>query len=386
MKHIQLLIALSFAIMFASSCETDENFIPEKDGPPSISLGYLEAPAGFEISVFAENVENARQMAMSDNGILYVGSRRKGNVYAIVDTNNDFKADSIHIIASGLRLPNGVAMKDGDLYVAEVSKIWKFEDIDSNYDQNPEPILITDELPTEGHHGWKYIAFGPDDKLYVPIGAPCNICNHEEDNPLFATLTRMNADGSEHEIVAKGIRNTVGFTWHPTTGNIWFTDNGRDWMGDDIPPCELNEITAEGQHFGYPYLHGNEIWDPEHGEDGKTKNIDFKKPVQELGAHVAPLGVIFYTGNMFPTSYKNTALIAEHGSWNRSEKVGYRISQVKFNKNGSPKSYEPFISGWLQGDEDIKGRPVAILQLEDGSLLISDDESGTIYRVSYSAQ
>lgn len=378
-----LLFVLATLVISCSSKES-KDLIPEKSGPSSFSLGYLEAPAGFEISVFAEGVTNARQMAMSDSGILYVGSRREGKVYAVVDNNNDFRADSVYTIIEGLRLPNGVAYKDGSLFVAEVSKIWRFDNIDQNYADSPEPILVTDELPTEGHHGWKYIAFGPDNKLYVPIGAPCNVCNHEEDNPLFATLTKMNADGSEHEIVAKGIRNTVGFTWHPETGNIWFTDNGRDWLGDDIPPCELNEITGKDQHFGYPYLHGNDVWDPKFGEDGKPMADRFKKPVQELGAHVAPLGVIFYTGNMFPTSYKNRALIAEHGSWNRSSKVGYQISQVIFDDEGNQTEYKPFITGWLAGEEDIKGRPVSILQLDDGSLLISDDDSGKIYRVTYS--
>lgn len=383
MKNFTYSLTLLFFLAFIN-CQSEVIEIPEKEGPASVSLGYLEAPAGFEVTVFADSVKNARQMTIGDTGILYVGSRREGKVYAIVDNDADFKADSVYTIIEGLRLPNGVAYKNGSLFVAEVSKIWRFDNIDVTYADSPIPELVTDELPTEGHHGWKYIAFGPDEKLYVPIGAPCNICNHEENNPKFATLTRMNADGSNHEIIAKGIRNTVGFTWHPETGNIWFTDNGRDWMGDDIPPCELNEITEEGQHFGYPYLHGNDVWDPEFGEQGKAMEISFKRPVQELGAHVAPLGVIFYTGNMFPTVYKNRALVAEHGSWNRSEKVGYRISQVIFDKNGNPKSYEPFITGWLQGEEDIKGRPVSILQLEDGSILISNDESGKIYRVTYS--
>ncbi len=378
-----LILALSLLFITCNQNKT-ENFIPEKSGPPSVSLGYLEAPAGFEVSIFAEGVTNARQMAMSESGVLYVGSRREGKVYAIVDENNDFKADSIYTIIEDLRLPNGVALKNGDLYVAEVSKIWRFDNIDETFMNSPEPTLVTDELPTEGHHGWKYIAFGPDEKLYVPIGAPCNICNHEEDNPLFATLTRMNDDGSEHEIVAKGIRNTVGFTWHPETGNIWFTDNGRDWMGDDVPPCELNEITEANQHFGYPYLHGDDVWDPKFGEEGKPMADKFVTPVQNLGAHVAPLGVIFYTGDMFPTAYKNRALIAEHGSWNRSSKVGYRITQVIFDDEGNAIEYKPFIEGWLAGKDDIKGRPVAILQLEDGSLLISDDSSGKIYRVTYS--
>lgn len=350
------------------------------------SLGYLQVPKGFEVEVFASGVEGARQMAMSENGIIYVGTRRtgeNGKVYAVVDSNNDLKADTVYVIASGLRLPNGVAIKDGDLYVAEVSNVWKFENIDSQYSNNPEPVLITDTFPTESSHGWKYIAFGPDNKLYVPVGAPCNVCNHEDENPIYASLTRMNPDGSNQEIIAHGIRNTVGFTWHPETGNLWFTDNGRDWMGDDIPPCELNELTDEGAHFGFPFLHGNDIWDPEFGNTDEIRSRTFERPRQELGPHVAPLDIMFYTGTMFPDSYKNQALIAEHGSWNRSEKIGYQISLVTFDEYGEPNSYQPFIKGWLQDDEEILGRPVAFLQMPDGSVLISDDHTGTIYRVVY---
>lgn len=350
------------------------------------SLGFLETPAGFSVEVYSDQVPGARQLAVSPSGVVYVGTRKtgeNGKVYAVVDEDNDLIADTVYTIASGLRMPNGVAFKDGDLYVAEVSKVLKFENIESDLSNPPTPSLITDTFPTETSHGWKYIAFGPDDKLYVPVGAPCNICNNEEENPIYASLTRMNADGSDREIVAKGIRNTVGFTWHPTTNNIWFTDNGRDWLGDDIPPCELNEITEEGQHFGFPFLHGSSVWDPEYGDSARDREGEFVLPIQELGAHVAPLGVIFYTGNMFPDQYRNQALIAEHGSWNRSEKSGYKISIVTFNESGEATSYEPFISGWLQGEEDVRGRPVSIVQLNDGSLLISDDYSGKIYRVTY---
>ena len=352
-----------------------------------LSLGYLTAPKGFKVEVFADSVPGARQLAVSPSGVVYAGTRRtgeNGKVYAIVDSDKDFKADTVYTLISGKRLPNGVAFKDGDLYFAEVDKIWKLEDVENDLGNPDEPVLITDEYPQETHHGWKYIAFGPDEKLYVPVGAPCNICNNEEENPIFATLTRINPDGSEREIVAKGVRNTVGFTWHPETGNIWFTDNGRDWLGDNTPPGELNEITQEGQHFGYPFLHGKTVWDPDFGEEGKPRESEFKTPVQELGPHVAPLGLLFYTGDMFPPEYKNQVLIAEHGSWNRSEKIGYRISLVTFDRKGNPTSYQPFIYGWLQGEEDIRGRPVSIVQLEDGSLLISDDHTGKIYRVSYS--
>ncbi|MTI87111.1 MAG: sorbosone dehydrogenase family protein [Balneolaceae bacterium] len=368
-------------LLLLTACKTEPSE-PQPSGT-AVSLGYLETPAGFKVEVFAENVPNARQMAMSPNGVLYVGSRRDGRVHAVVDADNDYKADTVYTIASDLRLPNGVAYRDGSLFVAEVGKIWRYDDIDNHLNSPPSPVLITEDYPTEGHHGWKYIAFGPDGKLYVPVGAPCNICNEAENNPVFASITRINPDGTNREIVAHGVRNTVGFTWHPETGNLWFTDNGRDWLGDDMPPCELNELTEKGQHFGYPFLHGNDIWDPDFGDEGKQKNIDFKTPVQELGPHVAPLGVIFYTGNMFPDNFKNQALIAEHGSWNRSEKVGYRITMVTFDDEGHPTSYEPLVTGWLQGEEDMRGRPVSILQLQDGSLLISDDYGSKIYRLSY---
>lgn len=376
------LIILGFG--FISCSNPDEKAFDHQ--LTDISLGFLETPSGFSIEVFSDQVPGARQLAISPSGVIYVGTRKtgqNGKVYAVVDEDGDFVGDTVYTIISGLRMPNGVAFKDGDLYVSEVSKIWKFENIEANLSNPPSPVLITDTFPTETSHGWKYIAFGPDRKLYVPVGAPCNICDNEEENPIYASLTRMNADGSEREIIAKGIRNTVGFTWHPNTANIWFTDNGRDWLGDDTPPGELNEITEEGQHFGFPYLHGSSVWDPEYGDSGKDREAEFKHPVQELGAHVAPLGIIFYTGNMFPEEYQNQALIAEHGSWNRSEKSGYQISIVTFDESGKATSYKPFISGWLQGEEDIRGRPVSIVEMKDGSLLISDDHSGKIYRVTY---
>ena len=381
MKPVKPILFLLSLSTFIFSC--GNNSEPEADKSKSKSLGFIESPKGFEVSIFADNVPNARQMAISPSGTIYVGTRREGKVYAIVDHDKDFKADTVFTIASDLRLPTGVAYRNGSLYVAEVSKIWRYDDIDNNFENPPQPTLITDDYPTEGHHGWKYIAFGPDDKLYVPVGAPCNVCNHEEDNPIFSTITRINPDGTNREIVARGVRNTVGFTWHPETQNLWFTDNGRDWLGDDTPQCELNEITSSNQHFGFPFLHGNDVWDPEFGDMGKSRADDFTKPVVELGPHVAPLGMLFYTGQMFPDSYTKSALIALHGSWNRSEKIGYEVVQVSFNADGSVKEYSPFITGWLQPGEEVKGRPVALLQLNDGSVLISDDGAGKIYRVTY---
>ena len=360
---------------------------------PSLNLeidSFLEKiilPEGFEIKIYADDVENARSMAISPSGTIFVGNRNEDNVFALKDTDGDNVIDKKYLITNKLKnMPNGVAFHDGDLYVAEVNKIWKFENIEENlsyadkFDEYlEEPILISDDFPSDRHHGWKYISFGPDGKLYVPVGAPCNIC--ESRNEIYASITRMNSDGSNREIYVKGVRNTVGFTWHPETKQLWFTDNGRDMLGDNIPPCELNKVTEKDQHFGYPYCHGNDIGDPEFG--GKYSCSDFVMPVQNLGPHVAPLGLKFYTGTMFPDEYKGDIFIAEHGSWNRSKKIGYRISRVKIENNKSV-GYETFIYGWLDDDEqEAWGRPVDILILEDGSMLISDDKANAIYRVTY---
>mgnify|MGYP001370987554 FL=1 len=350
-------------------------------------LEKIVLPEGFEIKIYADDVENARSMAISPSGTIFVGNRNKDNVFALKDTDGDNVIDKKYLITNKLKnMPNGVAFHDGDLYVAEVNKIWKFENIEENlsyadkFDEYlEEPILISDDFPSDRHHGWKYISFGPDGKLYVPVGAPCNICESRDE--IYASITRMNPDGSNREIYVKGVRNTVGFTWHPETKQLWFTDNGRDMLGDNIPPCELNKVTEKDQHFGYPYCHGGDIGDPEFG--GEYSCSDFVMPVQNLGPHVAPLGLKFYTGKMFPDEYKGDIFIAEHGSWNRSKKIGYRISRVKIENNKSV-GYETFIYGWLDDDEqEAWGRPVDILILEDGSMLISDDKANAIYRVTY---
>ena len=350
-------------------------------------LEKIVLPEGFEIKIYADDVENARSMAISPSGTIFVGNRNKDNVFALKDTDGDNVIDKKYLITNKLKnMPNGVAFHDGDLYVAEVNKIWKFENIEENlsyadkFDEYlEEPILISDDFPSDRHHGWKYISFGPDGKLYVPVGAPCNICESRDE--IYASITRMNPDGSNREIYVKGVRNTVGFTWHPETKQLWFTDNGRDMLGDNIPPCELNKVTGKDQHFGYPYCHGDDIGDPEFG--GEYSCSDFVMPVQNLGPHVAPLGLKFYTGKMFPDEYKGDIFIAEHGSWNRSKKIGYRISRVKIENNKSV-GYETFIYGWLDDDEqEAWGRPVDILILEDGSMLISDDKANAIYRVTY---
>ena len=375
--HLILLIALTVA---GTSCG-EVNF-PTKGYAKQFDTLPLEKiilPEGFNISIFASKIENARSMALSPKGTLFVGTRGQGDVYAIVDKNRDYKADKVYTIATGLKMPNGVAFRDGDLYVAEVNRILKFENIEKRLDNPPAPIVINDTYPSETHHGWKYIAFGPDGKLYVPVGAPCNICESEDE--IFNTITRINPDGSGKEIVQKGIRNTVGFTWHPVTGELWFTDNGRDWLGDDIPACELNHAPKDGMHFGYPYCHQGDLPDPKFGE--KFPCSDFTPPVQQLGPHSAPLGLEFYTGKQFPEHYKHQVLIAEHGSWNRSKKVGYQLSMVTLEDNRAV-DYQPFAKGWLDEKEDEPwGRPVDIEQLPDGSILVSDDFANAIYRISY---
>ena len=344
-----------------------------------LPLDQIKLPPGFKIAIYAE-VSNVRSMVLSDNGTLFVGNRSEDKVYAVKDTNGDMVADITYVIDKGLKMPNGVALKDGDLYVAEVSRILKYENIEANLANPPEPVIIYDGYPTERHHGWKYIAFGPDGLLYVPVGAPCNIC--DEENEIYASLTRINVDQPVPEIVASGIRNTVGFDWDPKTDKLWFTDNGRDMMGDDIPPCELNVITESNQHFGFPYCHGGEVLDPKFGK-GKSCN-DYTSPVWKFGAHVAPLGMSFYEGNMFPSSYENKIFVAQHGSWNRTKKSGYVIMAIDHDGTDASKA-EVFASGWL--DEESQkawGRPVDVINMPDGSMLVSDDYADVIYRISYS--
>lgn len=344
-----------------------------------LPLHLIQLPPGFQIEIYADGVTNARAMVRSREGTLFVGTRREGKVYAVVDRDGDHRADEVHLIDSGLTMPTGVAFRDGSLFVAEVSRILRYDDIEQRLADPPEPVVVYDDYPTERHHGWKFIDFGPDGKLYVPVGAPCNICESPRDER-FASITRLNPDGTGLEVYAHGVRNTVGFAWHPETGELWFTDNGRDHLGDNQPPDELNRAARSGQHFGYPYCHGRNIPDPEFGD--KRPCSDFEPPAQALGPHVAALGMEFYTGEMFPREYQGQILIAEHGSWNRSVPIGYRVTLVRLENPRQVKSYEVFAEGWLQG-EDAWGRPVDVLQLPDGSLLLSDDRAGVIYRISY---
>ncbi len=343
-----------------------------------IDLSLINLPEGFEISIYADSVPNARSMTMTAGGTLFVGNRQGDKVYALRDEDGDMIAETQYVIDSDLTMPNGVAFKDGSLYVAEVSRILRYDNIENNLDTPPEPVVVFDGYPSDRHHGWKYIAFGPDGKLYVPVGAPCNVCDRDEP---YASITRMNPDGSDMEVYAMGVRNSVGFTWHPETGEMWFTDNGRDNLGDDIPPCELNHAPEKGMHFGFPHIHGGDIPDPEFGDGHSASN--YTVPAQNLGPHVAPLGLEFYHGENFPDMYRNQILIAEHGSWNRAEKIGYRISMVTLDETGNSTGYSTFIDGWLQGQE-AWGRPVDLEHLSDGSILISDDRADVIYRVVYS--
>jgi glucose/arabinose dehydrogenase len=340
-------------------------------------LNKIKLPPGFEISVYASNVPGARSMTLSPNGTLFVGTRTGGRVYAIVDRDKDNKVDEIIPIARGLNEPNGVAFREGALFVAEINRVLRYDNIEDRLRNPPKPVVVNDQFPRDRHHGWKFIAFGPDGKLYVPVGAPCNVCERDADR--YAVIRRMTADGSGLETFARGVRNTVGFDWHPETKELWFTDNGRDWMGDDLPPDELDYAPRPGLHFGFPYCHGKNIPDPEFGK--KHRCDEFTPPAMELNPHVAALGMRFYTGTMFPKEYRNQIFIAEHGSWNRSTPIGYRVTLVRLEKNRAVK-YEVFAEGWLQGRQ-AWGRPVDVLVMPDGALLVSDDEANAIYRISY---
>jgi glucose/arabinose dehydrogenase len=349
-----------------------------------LHLDQLKLPPGFHIEVLTDAVPAAREMTLGPEqdgkSVLYVGSMDEGKVYAVELEHGHSKA--VHVVADGLQRPVGVAYRDGKLYVSAISAIYRLDDIDKRLDHPPKPVLVTDRFPKETHHGWKFIAFGPDGWLYVPVGAPCNIC---EPDARYANIQRIKPDGSAAETVARGIRNTVGFDWNPVDHSLWFTDNGRDMMGDDMPDDELNHADKTGRHFGYPYCHQGDILDPEFGAGHQCS--EFVPPVAKLGAHVASLGMRFYTGQQFPAEYRNNVFIAEHGSWNRSSKVGYRVVRVVLDAQGKMVKQEPFVQGWLQrdaaGHETVWGRPADVLVAPDGALLISDEVGGAIYRVTY---
>jgi len=343
----------------------------------SATLPALKVPPGFDIEEIAQ-VPKARSLAMGDNGTLFVATQFAGKVYAVADVLG--AQPQVYLLAEKLRIANGIAFKGGDLYVAETGRLLRYASIESRLDEPGEPEILADDLPSGGKlHSWKYIAFGPDGKLYMSVGAPCNIC----DEPDYGLIMRMNADGTNREIFARGIRNTVGFDWQPDTGVLWFTDNNRDMMGDDEPPGELNKAVRPGLHFGFPFCHGADTVEPEPELAALGSCAESEAPVLELPAHTAPLGMAFYTGEMFPNAYQGQIFIAEHGSWNRSQKTGYRVSLVQLDDSGQrAASYAPFIEGWLNGEE-VSGRPVDVLVAPDGSLLVSDDKGGRIYRVTY---
>ena len=375
MKRVITLALILFVVAAAV-------FVWQRSARSAIQLDTIKLPQGFSIAVYANNVAGARSMALGSDGTVFVGSQ-SGAVHALVDRDRDGRADEVVTVADGLRMPNGVAFKDGSLYVAEVNRVLRFDRVldfvkqpSASRHAKPAFSVVYDKLPSATHHGWKYLSFGPDGLLYLQVGAPCNIC--EPGDP-YASILRMKPDGSGMEIIARGVRNSVGMDWDPDTKDLWFTDNGRDSLGDDVPPDELNHLTKVGQHFGYPYCHGGTIPDPEYGQ--RRPCSDFTPPAQKLGPHVAAIGMKFYTGTMFPSQYRKQIFIAEHGSWNRSTPIGYRITVVHL-EGGKAVKYETFAEGWLQGRR-AWGRPVDALVMPDGSMLVSDDEANAVYRITY---
>ena len=349
------------------------NVAPPPMGVSESELPKLTVPKGYNVEVFASGIGNARTLRIGDKGTVFVSNRLLDKVYAVTDKSGKRETK---VIASGLDRPNGLAFHKGALYVAEGTRISKYENIEDNLDNPPKPVVIYSDLPNHQSHGWRYIGIGPDNKLYINVGAPCNICEPPEAN---AQIRRMNLDGSEAEVYARGVRNSVGFDWNPLTKELYFTEHGRDWLSEDLPEDELNRITKAGLHFGFPYCHNGTFTDREMGW-GKSCS-DYEKPAALLGAHSAPLGMRFYTGNMFP-GYKNAIFIARHGSWNKTKKTGGDVIVVRLNPNGTVRSQEPFMSGFMV-DNKYLGRPVDVAVMKDGSLLVSDDHGGAIYRVTY---
>ncbi|HEY4069085.1 MAG TPA: PQQ-dependent sugar dehydrogenase [Burkholderiaceae bacterium] len=366
------LLAAGVALAFAAPAQA------------AASADQLQVPKGFKIELLTDAVPNARAMALgrfSDGrGVLYVGSKNAGNVYAVELDHG--KARAVHKLASDVLGPIGIAYRDGALYVSAISKILRFDAIDDHLQAPPRPVTVVDDLPGPGTHDWKYIAFGPDGKLYVAVGSPCNVCVPDAAHGL---ILRMKPDGSEREVVARGLRNSVGFDWSPRDHTLWLTDNGRDMLGDDIPSDELNHVERVGANFGFPYCHQGDLPDPEFGVQHACS--EFVPPAAKLGAHVASLGMRFYDASQFPPAYRGGIFIAEHGSWNRSSKVGYRVMYLAVDEAGRVTRAEPFVQGFLRigalGHESVSGRPADVLVLPDGSLLVSDDQGGAIYRVTY---
>ena len=344
-----------------------------------LPIDRIRLPAGFHLEIFTHGVPNARQMALSPGGTLFVGSRERARrVYAVVDKDRDWKADKVFVVARDLDLPSGVAFRQGALYVAANSRVLKLDDIERRLAMPPRPITILEDLPKERYHGWRYIKFGPDGRLYLPIGIPCDACAR---GAPFGQLITMDAEGHDRKTYAYGLRSVQGLAWHPETRDLWFADNGRDGLGDDLPADEINRIAEPGQHFGAPYCHAGSIPDPNLGSRATCDG--YVPPAAKLPAHVTPLGIAFYTKNQFPEDYRKQLFVAEHGSWGRSIPIGYRISTLTFDDDGKLLGYDVFAEGWLNPDGSYWGRPTDLLVAPDGSLLVSDDEAGVIYRISY---
>jgi glucose/arabinose dehydrogenase len=366
MKDVVRLATLALMIASASACAKSAN------------LEALSLPPGFHIALYASDVPDARELAIGNDGTVFVASRDAGKVYALTDADHDGRAERVVTIASDLKSPSGIAFRDGDLYIGAINRILRLRGIESHLDAPPQAEVVTDQLPSDESHGWKFIAFGPDGRLYVPIGAPCNVCDRGKS---YAKIVSMKPDGTDWKDVAYGIRNSVGFDWQPGTKELWFTDNGRDMLGDDLPSDELNHVTKDGEHFGFPYCHQGDTLDPELGK-GKSCS-DYTPPALKLGAHVAAIGMRFYTGTMFPPEYRGAIFVAQHGSWNRSKKSGYRVMAVHLD-GARVTGYEPLIDGF-ERNEKVSGRPSDVLVMPDGALLVADEEAGAIYRVTYAS-
>jgi glucose/arabinose dehydrogenase len=340
-----------------------------------LPLAKLKLPKGFNAEIYAAGVTNARSLRVDDKGNIYVSTRLLDRIYAITDGNGK---KEVKTIATGLNSPNGIALHNGTLYIAEINKISKIDNVAEKLDSPPKPTVIYDDLPSDAPHGWKFLTVGPDNKLYFNVGAPCNICMPSDRH---AQIRRINLDGSGPEVVARGIRQIVGMDWHPTLKVLYFTENQRDWLSEDQPQDKLNRMLRPGQdNFGFPYCDGGDIPDPQFGW-GRSCN-EFTRPIAQLGPHSAPLGMRFYTGKMFPKEYRNAIFVVRHGSWNKSKKIGGDVLVARLNPDGTVKSIAPFITGFLQ-DNNYVGRPVDIEWLKDGSMLLSDDYNGALYRITY---